>query len=107
MDPAERGAFLERPPSDAPSLDDAHEVRLPASGQQKCTITQQWLAHAGVVQQERKRSCLTCGPPEALSQLLHTTEPLCMHAGKHAAVLMTSGSLPQHSASCILDHMLC
>lgn len=27
MSPAERGAFLERPPSDAPSLDDAHEVR--------------------------------------------------------------------------------
>lgn len=26
MDPAERGAFLERPPSDAPSLDDAHEA---------------------------------------------------------------------------------
>lgn len=28
MTPAERGAFLERPPSDAPSLDDAHEVRF-------------------------------------------------------------------------------
>jgi hypothetical protein len=26
MSPADRGAYLERPPSDAPSLDDAHEV---------------------------------------------------------------------------------
>ena len=46
MDPAERGAFLERPPSDAPSLDDAHEVRPHASANKPGTIEQR-LAHAG------------------------------------------------------------
>jgi hypothetical protein len=78
MDPAERGAFLERPPSDAPSLDDAHEVGLSATAD-KCTITQ-WPAHAGFVRQERKRSCLTCGHPKALSELMHERDPL--HARK-------------------------